>query len=81
VIADVADAAVDHVRAIHPEVEVVEAEVLASLPIDIYAPCALGGVLNDQSVSQLQASVVCGAANNQLDHPQAGAMLHDRGIL
>lgn len=35
-------------------------------PMDIFAPCALGGVLTQDSVAQLQARLICGAANNQL---------------
>jgi valine dehydrogenase (NAD+) len=49
--------------------------------LDIYAPCALGGALNDTSVPVLTASVVCGAANNQLAHPGVEKDLSDRGIL
>ncbi|MGW6691150.1 Leu/Phe/Val dehydrogenase [Streptomyces sp. NPDC054961] len=49
--------------------------------LDIYAPCALGGALNDASVPALTAKVVCGAANNQLAHPGVEKDLADRGIL
>lgn len=49
--------------------------------LDIYAPCALGGALNDASVPVLTAKVVCGAANNQLAHPGVEKDLADRGIL
>ncbi|MEU9372204.1 Glu/Leu/Phe/Val dehydrogenase dimerization domain-containing protein [Streptomyces sp. NPDC048255] len=49
--------------------------------LDIYAPCALGGALNDETVAALTAKVVCGAANNQLAHPGIEKDLADRGIL
>jgi valine dehydrogenase (NAD+) len=49
--------------------------------LDIYAPCALGGALDDDSVPVLTAKVVCGAANNQLAHPGVEKDLADRGIL
>ncbi|MGH4035565.1 Leu/Phe/Val dehydrogenase [Actinomycetota bacterium Odt1-20B] len=49
--------------------------------LDIYAPCALGGALDDDSVPALTAKVVCGAANNQLAHPGVEKDLADRGIL
>ncbi|MQY35671.1 Valine dehydrogenase [Streptomyces sp. RB17] len=49
--------------------------------LDIYAPCALGGALNDVSVPVLTAKVVCGAANNQLAHPGVEKDIADRGIL
>ncbi|MDQ0991750.1 Glu/Leu/Phe/Val dehydrogenase dimerization domain-containing protein [Streptomyces sp. V3I7] len=49
--------------------------------LDIYAPCALGGALDDESVPVLTAKVVCGAANNQLAHPGVEKDIAERGIL
>src|SRR4051812_26327561 len=48
---------------------------------DVYAPCALGGVLDHESVARLRVAVVAGAANNQLAEPAVAAALRDRGIL
>lgn len=48
---------------------------------DVYAPCALGGALNDRTVPELQCSIVAGAANNQLASDLNGEALHARGIL
>lgn len=48
--------------------------------IDIFAPCALGGVLTQDSARQLNARLVCGAANNQLATPQVASLLRERGI-
>ncbi|MDE0536118.1 MULTISPECIES: Glu/Leu/Phe/Val family dehydrogenase [unclassified Tenacibaculum] len=51
------------------------------LDLDIYAPCALGATLNDESIAQLKAQVVAGAANNQLANElKHGTMLKERGI-
>ena len=47
--------------------------------LDVYAPCALGGALDDDTVPALTAKVVCGAANNQLAHPGVEKDLADRG--
>jgi leucine dehydrogenase len=55
-------------------------EILA-LDVDVLAPCALGGVLNSQSVACVRAGVIAGAANNQLATEEDGARLQDRGIL
>lgn len=50
--------------------------------VDVYAPCALGATLNDETIPTIQAKVVAGAANNQLLlEDQHGTMLRDRGIL
>lgn len=47
-----------------------------SVPADIFSPCALGGVLNDQTIPQLKVKLICGAANNQLlDIDKHGEML------
>jgi valine dehydrogenase (NAD+) len=81
-VTDVNSAALDWVRHTHPDVHVVEsADELIRGPIDIYAPCAMGGALDDETVAALAASVVCGAANNQLAHPGIEKALADRGVL
>lgn len=48
---------------------------------DVYAPCALGGVLNDRTIPQLKCRIVVGGANNQLAHPEDAVKLKDRDIL
>ena len=82
VICDVSPGAVERVQAAHPGVQAVasRAELLAC-PIDIYAPCAMGGALTDESVAALSARIVCGGANNQLAHAGLEKVLADRGIL
>jgi valine dehydrogenase (NAD+) len=81
VMADVNRDALDRVRLLHPQVDVVEVDELVSQPLDVYAPCALGGAISDEIVGVLQAQVVCGAANNQLAHPGIEKQLEERGIL
>jgi leucine dehydrogenase len=49
--------------------------------VDVVAPCALGAILNAQSIPMLQTSIVGGGANNQLEAPDDGQRLHDAGIL
>jgi valine dehydrogenase (NAD+) len=82
VITDVSDAAIDRVRTEHPEVEVVSGHAgLVASEIDVYAPCALGGALDDATVETLHARIVCGGANNQLAHAGIEKQLDDRGVL
>lgn len=51
-------------------------------PADIVAPCATGGILNPRTIPMIQAPIVCGAANNQLEDPERDdAILQERGIL
>lgn len=54
---------------------------IASLPVDVFAPCALGASINDQSIDLLQATIVAGAANNQLAEARHAVALQQRGIL
>jgi leucine dehydrogenase len=54
---------------------------VAKVPCDVFAPCALGAGINDQTVPHLQTQIVAGAANNQLAEPRHGDDLHARGIL
>jgi len=49
--------------------------------VDVLAPCALGGVLNEETVPRLQAPVIAGAANNQLSDDSIADLLAQRGIL
>ncbi|WP_189307457.1 Leu/Phe/Val dehydrogenase [Streptomyces albospinus] len=83
VITDVRAESVDRILARHPRVTAVaDTEALIRTEgLDVYAPCALGGALSDDSVPVLTAKVVCGAANNQLAHPGVEKDLSDRGIL
>lgn len=48
---------------------------------DIFTPCALGGIINPDTIDRLKVKVVAGAANNQLKTPDMGAELQKRGIL
>ena len=79
---DVFEAALAVVRTAHPEVDVVADTLgLTGADLDVYAPCALGGALDEATVDRLRAVVVCGAANNQLAHDGVAKRLQDRGIL
>jgi leucine dehydrogenase len=55
---------------------------LYSEEMDIYAPCALGATVNDDTIYKLKAKVIAGAANNQLaSEKKHGNLLKDRGIV
>ncbi|WFE22584.1 Glu/Leu/Phe/Val dehydrogenase dimerization domain-containing protein [Solwaraspora sp. WMMD937] len=79
---DVSERAVDWARSTYPQVDLVDdTDVLIRQEIDVYAPCALGGALDDDTVAALRAEIVAGAANNQLAHPGVEKLLAERGIL
>ena len=60
---------------------VAAAESIYDVAADIFAPCALGGILNDDTIPRLRVEVVAGAANNQLKERRHGDALEARGIL
>ncbi|HTR51815.1 MAG TPA: Glu/Leu/Phe/Val dehydrogenase dimerization domain-containing protein [Kofleriaceae bacterium] len=60
---------------------IVALDQIARVDCDVFAPCALGAGLNDDTVPELRAKIVAGAANNQLAEPRHGDDLHARGIL
>jgi leucine dehydrogenase len=61
--------------------EVVPAEAAIGAECDIYAPCALGGTLNEETIPQLRCRIVAGCANNQLAGADDAARLGEAGIL
>ena len=62
--------------------EVVAADTLYDLDMDIYAPCALGATINDDTLKRLKCSIICGATNNQLaDENIHGKAVIEKGIL
>ncbi len=60
---------------------VVPADTVLGLDVDVLAPCALGAIINDETLSMMKAGIVAGAANNQLAEDRHGQLLHDRGVL
>jgi leucine dehydrogenase len=60
---------------------VVDKEKIYGVQCDVFAPCALGAVINDRTIPQLKAKIVAGAANNQLFEDRHGEELLRRGIL
>ena len=59
----------------------VETSEIFGVDANVFAPCALGGVLNDQTIPELKVQIVAGAANNQLLEEHHGTMLRERNIL
>jgi leucine dehydrogenase len=61
--------------------KVVGIDDIYSVAADIFAPCALGGCINDETIPQLKVEIVSGGANNQLLEPRHGDILEERGLL
>jgi leucine dehydrogenase len=82
-VADAYQGAIDRIlnSDIGDKVKVVDNETIHTLPVDVYAPCALGGALNTTTLVELRAPIVAGAANNQLANDGAGQYLFHKGTL
>jgi leucine dehydrogenase len=59
----------------------VDEQQIMQMKCDVFAPCALGAILNDKSIPALNCPIIAGAANNLLLEPRHGKVLADRGIL
>jgi leucine dehydrogenase len=79
----IADVDVDNLaRAVKDHgVETTSLDEIHKLDADIFAPCALGGIINDETLGELNCKIIGGAANNQLAAEQHGEKLWDLGIL
>ncbi len=61
--------------------KIVSLEAIYTVPSDVFAPCALGGVINDETIHKLATGIVAGATNNPLSDLRHADILHNRGIL
>lgn len=81
-VSDIFEDQIQRVLSAHSSVKVIAPQDVYAIDMDIYAPCALGATLNDDTIPQLKAAIVAGGANNQLQDPTRHMqMLMDRGIL
>ncbi len=60
---------------------IVDNSDIHKLECDVYAPCALGGAINDRTIHELKCPIIAGCANNQLATKELGLKLHNMGIL
>lgn len=65
----------------HPEVEFVDPDKIYDLDVDIFSPCALGAVINDDTIPKFRCKAIAGSANNVLKDSEHGRKLKEREIL
>lgn len=80
IVTDINKAALDRART-EMDAEVVEPDAIYAVTADVFAPCALGGAISDITLPQIRASIIAGAANNQLATREMGEACRQRGIL
>jgi leucine dehydrogenase len=79
ILTDVDAERIKHLKA-RMDATAVAPETIYDVKADVFSPCALGGILNDETIPLLRSPVVCGAANNQLSENRHGDALEARGI-
>jgi leucine dehydrogenase len=63
------------------EADAVSAEAIYDVQCDVFCPCALGKVINDDTLDRLKCKIICGCANNQLAEERNGDQLEERGLV
>lgn len=81
IIADISQDNLDAAQKALKNVTVVGVDEIYGVEADIFAPCAMGGSLNDDTIAQLKVDIIAGAANNQLMESHHDEMLRSKGIL
>jgi len=80
VVADINDEAVNEVVSRY-NATAVAPEVIHAQDVDIFAPCAMGAILNNATIPEIKAKIICGLANNQLAEARHGVTLQEKGII
>jgi leucine dehydrogenase len=80
VVTDIDISAAEEAQRVHGA-KILAPDKIFGAEVDVFVPCALGGILNDTTIAQLKCSVVAGSANNQLEHERHAQMLKECGIL
>ncbi|OCA90646.1 leucine dehydrogenase [Bacillus sp. FJAT-27225] len=71
----------EQAKAMGSAIKTVAANEIYSVPADVFVPCALGGVINDDTIPLFKCHAVAGSANNQLAEIRHGKLLQEKGIL
>ncbi len=78
---DVKDEILKNISEHYPSAHILSSDKVFKTPCDVFAPCALGGIINDENLKFLNCSIIAGAANNQLKSPEISKKLIDKDIL
>ena len=78
---DIKKQALDRIRSQFSSVKVISEDKVYSTPCEVFAPCSIGSVINEESVGRLNCSIIAGGANNQLSSPLIAKKLLEKDIL
>ncbi len=78
---DISERGIQMMKESFPGAKFIQPSEIFSTDCDVYAPCALGASINDDTIHQLRCKIVAGAANNQLKEDRHGVILREKGII
>jgi leucine dehydrogenase len=78
---DIGERGIQKMKESFPNAKFVSPNEIFSAACDIYAPCALGASVNDETISQMKCKIIAGAANNQLKEDRHGQIVKEKGII
>lgn len=81
IVTDINFAKIDKLLSTNIKAEVVKPDEIYEVDCDIFAPCALGEIINDNTIEKLKAKIIAGSANNQLSDETIAEKLQKKGIL
>jgi leucine dehydrogenase len=81
IIADIDKTQIKHAHKMFPDLKIVSSQEIHKEKVDVFCPCAMGGILNEQSIEELNCKIIIGGANNQLENQGIGLKLFKKGIL
>ncbi|HPF79229.1 MAG TPA: hypothetical protein PLF01_08070, partial [Alphaproteobacteria bacterium] len=81
IVTDISEAGLEQAKAELGDVTIVAPDEIFGVDADIFSPCAMGGILNDETIDQLKVDIIAGAANNQLLNDYHDKMLASKNIL
>ena len=81
IVADIDPKKIRNIKKLYPRITVVPTSVIHKQKVDVFVPCAMSGVLNSKSVSEIRSEIVAGSANNQIADPSIDKLLYKLGIL
>ena len=81
IVTDISEEGLENAKKELGDIEIVKPDEIFGVEADIFAPCAMGGILNDETIPQLKVDIIAGAANNQLLKAHHDKKLMDKNIL
>lgn len=81
IVTDVVEDSLNILKEQFPQITVVEPDKIYEQECDVFVPCALGAIINDETIPKFKCKAIAGSANNQLAEARHGIELHEKGIL